>query len=505
MIVSETQTKSIELEHVGPIQHLSIPIPEGGGVIILRGLNGCGKSHALNAVEALYSSAARKDLRNSDGMPSGKVEGLGVTVRLGRSNTVKGELVCESLDGRVDPSDLVDPGLKDPLAADAKRLATLIRLAGVKISSDQWQQLIGDVGEEIDLKAFVDADPVATADRLRRRIHDLALTRERLATSKAGESAAIEKTVADVDVDQEHDAKRLAEQLDRATSQLAAAKQQHESFLESVESFDAAKQMLDEVREEMINADEANEERTKCDNGYTDANVYAGDCRKLLKEAEDALAARQRILTEAEHRQQMALSKLRGAEAMVAESNKQQEQIKRLEEIIGRGVKVDVTDEWIAELTQAKSTAFAAVQQGQVISRAIDSKAKAESIRAESEALSKAATKLRELARSTDTVLEQGLIDAGFDTIKVHDGRLCVESERGLEPVSELSHGERWRMALDLAARGLPKGSVLPVCQEAFESLDPANREFVNKLARERGLVIISAEATDGELRAEIL
>ncbi len=43
---------------------------------------------------------------------------------------------------------------------------------------------------------------------------------------------------------------------------------------------------------------------------------------------------------------------------------------------------------------------------------------------------------------------------------------------------------------------------VLP--QGAWESLDPANRAHVGELARERKIVVLTAEATDGELRAEV-
>ncbi len=138
MGIADKPGKTIEIDHVGPVRHLTIPIPEQGGVVVLRGRNGSGKTTVLDGVESLYNKSARKGLRPNDAAPSGSVEGLGVTVRLGRSNTVTGELVCESLDGRVDPSQLVDPGIKDPLAADSRRLATLIRLAGVTITADKW-------------------------------------------------------------------------------------------------------------------------------------------------------------------------------------------------------------------------------------------------------------------------------------------------------------------------------------------------------------------------------
>jgi len=203
-------------------------------------------------------------------------------------------------------------------------------------------------------------------------------------------------------------------------------------------------------------------------------------------------------------RDQLA-NKIEAAHNQLDAATKAELQLSKFRAVIEGGGASPIDAEAIERLEIAKRQAQQDIAMGETIRRAISTVQKAKVLATEAETISDEATKLRDLARSTDSVLEQALIAAGFDTIKVHDGRLCVESDRGLEPFSELSHGERWAMALDLAARGLPKGSVLPVCQEAFESLDPDNRAFVNKLARERGLVIVTAEATGGELRAEVL
>ena len=45
----------IELEDIGPIENLRIPLPSAGGVVLLRGRNDIGKSEALKAVDALVS------------------------------------------------------------------------------------------------------------------------------------------------------------------------------------------------------------------------------------------------------------------------------------------------------------------------------------------------------------------------------------------------------------------------------------------------------------------
>ena len=486
----------IEIENVGPIEHLSIPIPEGGGIVVLRGSNGDGKSHAINCVEALYSKDVRKGLRHRDGMPSGRVEGLGVTVRLGRSNTAKGELVCESLDGRVDPSQLVDPGIKDPLAADARRLATLVRLAGIKVDFPAWQSAVGEAGELIALDALVDDDPVASADRIRRKLHDVALNRERLATSKTGEANTLIQSIADVDMSNPEDSQELDRRYESAADSLSRLKQQIDDREASRSRFTECKNKLD-----LIAVPDLDFIQTAISG--IDGDI-AGNC-SALDESRIAMKAAQDKLSSLTHSLDRLRVERRLADEQLGHATKQVATIEELRKVVEAGFPVPITDEAVTQAIAVKQAAREAIACEQVVRRAIDTMAKAEAAEAESVVLAKQAEKLREIARSTDSVLEQALVDAGFDSIRVYDGRLCISSDRGLEPFSDLSYGERWRHALDLAARGLPRGAVLPVCQEAFESLDPINREFVSGLARDRGQVIITAEATGGSLRAEVL
>lgn len=472
-------SSQIELDHVGPIEHLTIPIPEGGGVVVLRGKNGSGKSHALNGVEALYSKESRKGLRNSDGMPSGKIEGLGVAVRLGRSNTAKGELICESLDGRVDPSLLVDPGIKDPLAADAKRLITLIRLAGVEVTRETWEAATCGL---IDLNDLVDPDPVVSADSIRRALHAKALTDERAAESKAKEAATLEHSIADINLDVDNNMVQLAEDLDEATSRLARAEQQQSDHIaakerqaKAVEALNALPELATEMRrQELLIASKKVDELV----------AQIESLQERLVDARGIVDKKQAELDAAEQRE--------------AER-------KQLADIVNTDIPAEVTTEQIEQLREAKTKAHERLQQCEVVKRALETKSKATDLKADAESCAACAARYRDLARSTDQVLEQALIDSGFNTVKVHDGRLCVESDRGLEPFSDLSHGERCRITFDIVVAGLPEHSVLPVRQEFFESLDPHNRAHLSQLAKERGLVIVTAEATDGDLRAEVL
>jgi DNA repair exonuclease SbcCD ATPase subunit len=503
-MIQNAKAKSIELSNVGPIEHLTIPIPDGGGVVVIRGRNGSGKSHALESCEALYSASSRKGLRPSDGMPSGKIDGLGVTVRLGRSNTVKGELLCESLDGRVDPSMLVDPGLKDPMAADSRRLATLIRLSGVKVTGQQWADQLGLAESPIDLDGLIDEDPVATADRIRRRLHDAALTREKLATSESTEAAALARSIADVDLTADADPDRLSQAVSRTAEALAAARAQRDQAI-------AAKERMESTLRELAEARKANFSTDLPENSVQRSEELLKEAAIELKEAGEAVEAAARALVEARHakelvqdKYQAAMERLENNRKWLAERAEHSQRIQQLESRTREAVPDAPTDEAIAALVAQKEQALLIAKQGEVVRRALELKRKADRLAAAADDKSAEAEQLRTKARSTDQVLEQALIDAGFTAIKVHDGRLCVQSDRGLEPFSELSHGERWTVALELASKGLPAGSVLPVCQEAWESLDPDNRQRVCSMAKSLGLVLVTAEADAGELRAEV-
>lgn len=135
-----TATRTIELRDVGPLQHLSIPLPTEGGLVVLRGLNGTGKTHALDAVSALVG--AHRKPASRDGSLGAVVEGLGVRLTVGRRSSMSGELEVAALDGE-DPSLLVDPGIKGADAADAERVRALLRLSRSSVDAGAFAHLVG--------------------------------------------------------------------------------------------------------------------------------------------------------------------------------------------------------------------------------------------------------------------------------------------------------------------------------------------------------------------------
>ena len=117
----------------------------------------------------------------------------------------------------------------------------------------------------------------------------------------------------------------------------------------------------------------------------------------------------------------------------------------------------------------------------------------------DAEAHSRRAKQLREAARSTDVVLSEAVAPA-CQALRVDSGRLVTDTARGVTFYADLSMGERWRLALDLAAAAVGRGGLLTCPQEAWESLDPQNRNAIAERCQELGVVLLSAEATGDEL-----
>lgn len=128
--------------------------------------------------------------------------------------------------------------------------------------------------------------------------------------------------------------------------------------------------------------------------------------------------------------------------------------------------------------------------------------AEAEETRAKKHA--KNAEHWRGAAKKTDDVLSEVIQRAGLP-LKVDGGRLVLTTEsRGETYYQELSLGERWRVALDIAVRAVGAGGVLVVPQEAWEGLDPINRAAIAERVAGTGVVLVTAECDETDLSAEV-
>ena len=474
--------ETIEIDKVGAIKHLSIPIPEGGGLVVLRGRNGSGKSTAIKGVESLYDPIARKGLETTDrSIDPGTITGKGVRVKLGKSRSAIGELVCDSIDGGLDPSVFVDPGIKDPVKADAKRLHVLVRLSGLQITKGDWMSLTGGKYEDL-----VREDPIETADYLRRALHSEAKIVEEQIERKEREADELIRPALESDLSLADKADIFAEKLDELRRSSYEAEERNRNAETQNEKVTLAKLKLRDIK------------RPDVDDIKTQIQGHETGKANLQIEIEDlkrALAERESDMREMEFRHEQYKTQLDNAENL-------QKVIDELEESAALEIQ-PITD--IEEIKSRIEKGSEMHRQALIAKELAENQGRGEAIRLELEEQKKEAKKLREVARGTDSIFGRQLSSMGFTDVIVSDGRLKVNSDRGQELVADLSDGERWALAIKVAANGLGEGAILPVEQAAYEGLDPDNRLLIRDLARDKKIVIVTALASDEQLHAEVI
>lgn len=460
------------ISNVGPIESISIPVPEGGGVVVFRGRNGSGKSIALAAIDSAVTGKGRVPVR--DGQLKGEVEAHGITMTIGRSTRRKGEAEVHSLEGKLSIADLVDPGIKDPEAADAARIKSLVNLLGPGPNAD----LFDTGGVELTPATLDATDLVDMASRVKRELEAKAREYEAAAENAQREACTSEATIGDDDPAWAKPVEEADGAMEQAMLERAELSGRAMAAIQASKRADKAREQLTMIgtgptvteataeRDKAIDAvHEAEKElaltssyAANCDrllDNATEAHTIIEGCRLDMKEAEEAATITDNQIAEAES----AVETARAASIKAAS---------------GRRAKT-----WTDRMQSHLATQ-------------LDNEAKAET--------------MRDAARDTDEVLSRVIRDAGchLSVTPINQRmRLVTDTDRGVTPFGELSPGERWRIALDIAAQALGEGGELTIPQEAWESLDPENRRAIAEHVQRLGIVAYTAECSDGPLRAE--
>ncbi len=484
----------VEIENIGPVSHLSIPVPESGGVVVLKARNGRGKSRALAAVEAAVTGRGKLDVK--DGRKSGTVSAFGVVLKVGRSTRRSGELEVESIEGKLSVADLVDPGIKSPEAADSKRIKALTQLSGAECSIDQFWPLLGDKGsfESVVHRSSMESDDlVDLAAKIKRDIEAEARKLESEAEQVKGRGEGLLAAAADVEWDES-----LPESIDPLQDAF-------ESAINSVRELERQAENHDSINRQIA------ESTARIDNAK---QVWSGE----TVEAQSALvanAATKRIALE--ERQQKLYDEMQAAHRKHQEVTRELEQHAVLEgnlsAILERTQEhFELIDELESELRDSVnvekpteeqlSAAHALVNQARDAMSQFETKRKAKRDREAAQEckleyleLLRKVKRLREAAKGTDDVLSELVAQSGCE-LRVEAGRLVCDTVRGSTYYSDLSAGERWKIAIDIAVGAVGNRGVLTIPQEAWEGLDTINRQTIAAHAVERGVVILTAECS---------
>lgn len=485
--------QNVILENVGPVKRLSLEIPEPGGLCVLRGRNGAGKSKTLEAVETALTGRGKIEVR--DGELRGEVDAFGVKLTVGRSTRRTGELLVESLDGRLSLSDLIDPGIKSPDAADARRIKALVQLACVQPSAELFYGLVG--GREqfeqlVGTGALASDDLVTMAERVKRDLEAKARTEESQAEHAEGRARGAREAAAGVDVAAESDSSALQIELEAAIRAESAVKAQADAANKAAAAARLAKDQLEdaEAQYEGIDAGTARDME-----GVARQNAEQAEAR--VRDAEEAL----RVAREWHEATRVAY-----ANAITHRKNAEQHEamIGQWRQQVSAMVPTAPSPDQLGEAAQQVATARQAVEQGALVRKARQHLIEADKHAQDAAVHRKQSDRLRAAAHGTDEVLS-GVIAKSGSPLRVEHGRLVLNTRRGSTYYHDLSAGERSRIAIDIGIEAVGRCGVLTLSQEIYEGLDPINREALAAHAVERSVVILTAEASDDEeITAEV-
>lgn len=513
----------MKLENIGPIDNLQLPEPKRGAVVVLRGCNGVGKTTALNAVQSLLSRKPFVSVR--DGESKGEVAGFGASIRVGlKRTTTSGELEVVSLEGKMSPSDLVDPGINDEVRADAQRIKSLLQLVNVEPKVSDFYALFGGEQADFELACPVDvsgqSDAVAMAAKIKRELEATARRFESSADSEAGKRDALRRSAECVDVGIVTDATVLQANSEAAVEAHARIRLHRDQARRALNIASMARQQLEQAERDTTVVDYAAliaDAQQKADLAANLANEAADEadlCREAVRKAQAALDAAEAKSALAHKDLSAKLDCLESVRNEAKRSEAQRAETERSldgwrEAIEAAEAVVDPTDDEIEAGAISVTQARKAIEDGALARKAIEDLAKAKVHDERAKELAQKSARIREAAKGTDEILSNMVARCGT-ALTVKDGRLWLETRRGPTLFAELSHGERWKVAIDVAVSafnteedGLP---VIVICQEAWEGLDPFNRQAVVEHARNSGVVIYTAENSDEDtITTEVL
>lgn len=485
--MATADVEQIQITNLGPIRQASIPYLPDGGIVVLRGPQGVGKSITLDALQSAATGKGKAPLRDKAG--KGEVKAFGVTMKLGARTTRSGEPEVVSIEGKLSVADVVDPGIADPAAADAKRIKALVQLAGGEADSDLFINLFGG---DIDLLSAIvregadeETDLILMAEKIKRDCEKAARDEEKAADSASGRAAALKQTAEGVDTAAETDSEKLQAGLVAAMQAESEAKAARNAYLRACE-------LAETSRAELAKHEGANESLADVAHTRNQAISEADAAQRAVEELEAKLKAARETRDAKEAAVKLADANLRAATERVALLDGWRKTIADAEAV------KPVTAEDVGIATEALASARNAMEAGVAARKAIANLASAKEAEADAEKHASAAKTLRTIASKTDDVLSAQVAKLGTP-LRVEAGRLLLDTERGPTYFGDLSDGQRWKLALDVAIDAIGEHGLIVIPQWAWGELQPANRKAIAERLKERSVLAYTAEATDGE------
>ncbi len=484
----------VEIENIGPIEQLTLTA-EPGKITVLTGPNGVGKTQALNAVDSLTSGKTR--LGNRDGTTGGTAQGFGVQIRVGRggSNRRSGELEIESVEDRLNIAHLVDPGLKDPVASDARRIKALVTLTGVEAKAELFYDLVGGRErfiETVEPASINQVDVVSMASAIKRDLESARRKEADVSENLERDIRAREEANEGIGLGSPHDADALQLTLETSLSELAAEKQRATDASKALEEAAASRVRIE------VSKSEYDGPTVEYARNARDGITAECDAQKVVVEGlQQRLAEAEHSLDSIEHREDLA-----GRSIVYAEEHA--ELIAKWEADVKAAENVEPPDMYrTANLSGDVNRARDAIETGIRVRDALERIEIVKLLRGQMKLAAKNSERLRDAARGTEDILSRLVAKMGGPFKVDKEFRLVVQHpNRGETYFAELSHGERWKLGLNVAIEAFEREGqhgILAIPQEAWESLDADNRRLIAEHIKDSDLAVITAEASREE------
>ena len=468
----------------GPIELLSIPCEPG--ITVLRGPNDEGKSEALKLCDRL-NGGKQKVSKRHDAAGAGSVEGFGAKVTLGGSVRHTGTLEAYSMSGRFDIGELIQPPIKEPVAADKVRIRSFLALTNAEADIT----LFGDGAHENATEKTTRAtDLVEMASGLKADYEVLARQHEEEAAIQEGSAAACGASTEGVDLIGESDAVALQHTVEAAVAEKARTDELFRSITKAKDRSTNARGILDKAESEYsgLSVEEADHEIETSELAYKDAVEFMGDLEGQLRDANQTV--------------ENLRTKVNVSMATKGTAQLHENTLARCRKAIEESANVgDLTTEEMESATDALAAAHEAVKQGALIRNAKEALANKANHQANAKSNREHAEALRLSAKATEQVLSDAVQS---DELTVKDGRLVTNKDGKEVFFADRSRGYRCRVAMTIAAAkireaGAEKAAIIVLPQEHWEGLDIDARTGLAEQAKTLGVTIITAEASSRE------
>lgn len=497
-MIAKTQTEAVKIniQDVGAIKDVTIPI-QRGTIVKLIGENGSGKSTAIKAI----TSAVTKQnvgLTPRDGRMSGKVRMPGATVtfgaRLSKKATGEETVSFAIVEDGTGISKILNPGLKDEVAADKKRLEGVLDVIGARLTEDQMREYLDDLyaeftkSRDVKGKGFVDAvKEMKLFFESKAREVNVSLTQ--------CDGAIAEIGVIEAETQVEESPEQIGKRVEALAMEVRDAKRDRAKADEVAAIVDVGDDKLSEYESEHQIASAQNK------SSADELNIIDSQMLELKKrraQVEASMIA--------------AASESRRYSDLIQAENERRQQIAKLKEQVASALPAEEIAVKETELDALRAKHVEAIRVSSEQQKIAQKRARLAELQAQREQFEKSHSKFKAKAIGTQDLMKDALKSADGWTVN-EDLRLCVEHSRGVIPFSELSPGEGTAkvclLACQFAECGEGEIPVIGLPQELFEGLDGHNVRLLLDAVAENNLCVVTAECDKSEnpqgLRVEVM